>query len=197
MLLLLLATAGLAEDSLYDPAPPPGSAFVRLIAAVPAAESTLGGLALGALEAGGVSAYVPVKAGTHTLTPATGWSVSATVEAGAYYSVVLGPDGSSTVLSDAANDSLAKALVQVYNVGSAADVDLQLADGSVDVIADVAPGGQGHRAVNPIAVSLRVVADGTPTTELADRSLGQGRVYTVVAHGGGEATWTEATTRTR
>lgn len=199
MLIVLLSLVAQAQD-LYDPEPPPGSAFVRVLRADGGgAAYTLSTIDLGTVEVGHVTAYVPVPAGA-VPSPRSGLSVKGSIEAGGYYTVVDRGQGTAPLLVDGSSRKLHKAVVQVYNVSDAADVDLRLPDGKTAVVADVAPGATGHREVNPLKVTLVAYADDQGLPELTDRKLDQGGVYTAVVAGEGPnrtVTWTRAETRTR
>ena len=193
-----------AESGLYDPAPPPGSAFVRIINATPSAElaSQLDGADWTRTEATGASEYRPVPAGAHQAAIA-GKSADFSVEAGQFYSVVVGGDAAApevTVLPDAKLDSMAKALVSFYNLTDKPTLSLRTADGKVAVIDDVGADAAGNRQVNPLKVQFAVFEGEQPIAEIDEVSIERGAAYSVIVtdiNGQLQAQWARSATRSK
>jgi len=112
-----LAGSALSQDTqgLYAPAPPPDSAFVRVINASTAVVSaTVGGKATAAPKAG-VSTYVVVPQGSVTAKSGA-VSVNLPVVAGKFYSAVW-TGKTFRLMTDLGAENRAKALLMIYNVG--------------------------------------------------------------------------------
>jgi len=173
-LALLLSSSALAQQGLYDAAPPADSAFVRVLN-IPTA--TLGTKAVTA-EKGAASAYVVVTQGQMAakLGPTTG---KFNLEAGKFYSVIQTGD-KLVLLTDQAADSRAKALLTVYNLSKVASIDLKTADGKTTVIAGVKPGESGNRAVNGITVELAAFNGTKVLGALKSVALERGNAYAIV-----------------
>ena len=88
----LAGTALAAQDAtLYDPAPPPGAGFVRMVNLLDHPDelpTRLGTKDLGPVAHRAVSPYVPVMGGAGKVTLASGEEQPIAVEAGGYYTVV-------------------------------------------------------------------------------------------------------------
>ncbi|MFC4455922.1 alginate O-acetyltransferase AlgF [Deinococcus sonorensis] len=192
MLVLASGTAS-AQDttSLYAPAPPPNSAFVRLInATATAASGTIGSSAVTAAKAG---------VGTYQIIPQGAVSVhvgsvtqQVNVSAGKFYSLVW--TGKTFRLMDDPNaDNRAKALLVVYNLSSTPLIDLATADGKTRVLEGVAPMTSANRAVNGITVDLAVFNQNKALATFKKTQLERGSAYAIVVTENG-ATLTQSST---
>jgi alginate O-acetyltransferase complex protein AlgF len=198
-----LTVAGLAsaEEDLYDPAPPADAAFVRAVhasAGAGAVTPDLGGKAVASVSYGEVSTYVVVPMGQRSMALGAVAAADLNVSAGSFYTVALGSGGVVT-LEDPINNNLAKALLVFYNL-SDQPVSLRTADGGTTIVDAIAPGEQGHRAVNPIEVALAAWGDGGAITSFDTMQLERGAAYSVFVLGSGaeaEAVFTKNTTTTR
>lgn len=201
---LLLATLGGAalaespEQALYAPAPPNGSAFVRVVNTGGAAPLQVAGRPIGPLEAGTTSAYLVAMAGEREVKLGTA-SVKFTAEAGYFYT--LAPrDGQLVLQADPVNRNLAKANITLYNFTELPSLSLRTADGATVLVDAVAPFAQGSRAVNAISVDLAVFADGAALHALPGLKLESGNAYSAVVIGKAGATptvtWVTAQTDT-
>ena len=186
LFLALCATSG--AQQLYAPAPPANSAFVRVIGAPAATLETQPVMA--AKDA--ASAYVVIPQGTLTAKVGT-VSQKFTVVAGKFYSVVL-LGGKLSLLTDQAADNKAKALLTVYNLSSAAALDLKTADGKLSVVSGVKPGESGSRTVNGITVDLAAFSGTKTLGALKAVKLERGNAYAVVVTDVG-ATLTQSSTK--
>ncbi len=203
----LAGTALAAQDAtLYDPAPPPGAGFVRMVNLLDHPDelpTRLGTKDLGPVAHRAVSPYVPVMGGAGKVTLASGEEQPIAVEAGGYYTVVgKGTAGQPaiTVISDPVHTHLARSMIILYNLSSAPAVDLRTLDGAQAVVAEVTPGTQQSRVVNPIEVDLGVFVGGELVQGFEGLELGQGRVYSMIVSDQGEGTqarWVPSTTSTK
>ncbi|WP_084475004.1 alginate O-acetyltransferase AlgF [Deinococcus pimensis] len=205
--LVILALASIAGaqsglEQLYDPAPPPNSAFVRVVNGTADALDVPLGTVRASARARNASPYVVVPQGAVTLK--VGRSTRAvTVEAGRFYSVAVTGNADAprvTLLTDEANDDRAKALVAVYNLSKLATVDFKTADGKLTVVEGVTPNTTKTRAVNGVKVDLAVFSKATNLATFKDVQLERGVAYAVIvtdAGGKPTATWVRSATKTR
>jgi alginate O-acetyltransferase complex protein AlgF len=180
-LLSLLKIAAAQDEALYAAAPPPGSAFVRVVATTRQGSVKLGATDLGALAPGGASAYRPRPAGSGPVVSGA-LQCNYTAEAGQYYTVVLPAAGSSTTcttLHDPAPPSRSKAGLVLYNLSRSGPLTLETADGAVKVIEALGAGALADRAVNALPVTLRVSRPQGPPLPLPELSLRRGGVWSV------------------
>jgi alginate O-acetyltransferase complex protein AlgF len=177
-----MPAAAQTSGLLYDPQPPPNSAYVRVINAAPDATvdvSVDGRARLSGLATGDASDYLVLPAGKRVLSIAARGNpapadVAVDVVAGraltiAFHSVRAGSQ--PWIFEDKANTNKLKAVVAVYNLvekGSA--IDVLTADGATKVFSSVAPGSSSGLSVNPIKVELVTTASGT-TAPLARAAL--------------------------
>lgn len=195
---LCLAPAAHAQDErdvgLYAPAPPPGSAFVRLLNAgdKPLA-GKIGARAVATVPAGDASAYVPAPAGKVAVS--AGGALELVAVAGKYYTVVTGVSP-LRALEDPALSSRAKAGLTLYNLTGGPPVDLTTADGATVVVTGVAPWALGSREVNALTVGFAVRGPKGPLGTVPSTTLARGAAYAVVLRDGGKVTWVEARTST-
>lgn len=195
------AQAGSGGDAaLYDPAPPAGSAFVRV------APSAIDEVALSvrvgstspslSVSGGKASAYVAVPAGPTTVEVASIRGDSRAVEAGRYYTVVYNGK-TQRWLEDPAPGSRAKASLVLYNF-SAEPLDLVTADGATVLLDEVAVGQVAARGVNGVAAALGVSADQGVLATTPTLSLRNGATYSLFASpapgGGLSLRWQENAT---
>jgi len=178
--LLLAVNAAGAQDTqgLYAPAPPANSAFIRVINSSSASlNATVGGKAASAPKAG-ISTYMVVAQGT-VVAKSGNTSVILPVSAGKFYSAVW--NGKTfKLLSDMSADDRAKALLTVYNLSTAASLDLKTADGKLSVVSSVKPGESGNRAVNGITVDLAAMNGTKVLATFKGVALERGNAYAIV-----------------
>ena len=189
---MMITGVALAQEvgGLYDPAPPAGSAFVRVLNAPTA---TLGGKAVTS-AAGGASAYMVIPQGSFDAKLGT-QSGKLTAEAGKFYSVFQS-GGKLTLLTDQSADNRAKALLTIYNLSKNPAVDLKTADGKTAVVVGVKPGQSGSRAVNGITVELAAFAGTKSLGSLKSMALERGCAYAIVVTDSG-VTMTTSSTKTK
>lgn len=191
---LLLLGQALAQDTqgLYAPAPPPDSAFVRVInASASPLSATLGSKAATAPKAG-ISTYVVVPQGSVTAKVGA-VSSNLAVVAGKFYSAVW--NGKAfRLMTDVSADDRAKAQLTVYNLSSRQALDLKTADGKLSVVSGVKPGESGNRAVNGITVDLAVYGGSKALTTFKGVALERGTAYAIVVTDSGSSMTLSSTT---
>jgi len=200
---LLCTLPALAQDTLYQAAPPANAAFVRVVNALEGAplRVTLSGQPFeDALAFQGVSAYHVVPQGS-PLFAASALKLSGPlkIEAGHFYTVALTGSRSKaalTVLGESTTPSVTQARVSFYNLGGAA-ASLLTADGKVTLFKGLTPLSARSMNVNPVNVQLRVDQDARTLSTLAVTRLQARQSYSVFVFGGASAgaTWVPSTTR--
>lgn len=178
-LLMLLLASALAEPSLYPPAPPPGSAFVRVAEAGGAWK--VAGREVAAPV--GASPYAVVAAGERTLDPPGPAAQATPLAAGRFYTAALQADGAIRLFEDPPREDLTKATLRVYNLSAATAPELRTADGKLTVVGAVAQNAMGSRAVNPVSAALAVYVDGAPIASFPATKLAAGASYSVFVYG--------------
>lgn len=203
LLALGCATAAVAqEEQLYDPAPPPGAAFVRVInltgntdpAEVMIGDSFAG--TVGALEA---SPYHVVEERETPIALGDAEAV-AEIEPGRFFSVVARPNGDGieiTTLEDTPNTDQTKSQLALYNLTEETNVDLVTSDGKVVVFDDVAPGSATYRNVNAITIGLSVKVNDEVVATFDNVQLERGTAFGFLVGGtdGLEVEMVQAETR--
>jgi len=195
--MVFVATA--AAQDLYDPAPPSDAAFVRLVhadASVSEGAAQISDKTLGSIGFQQVTPYVVVLKGSKT---AQLGSQSATLsfEAGEFYTVAV-LDGGLRNQQDARNTNLAKAMLVLYNYTDTPGARLTTGDGSLEIIASVAPDTQGSRAVNALSTDLAVWLGEDKITVFEGIQLDRSRAYSAIlfdSPNGPTASWIENATR--
>jgi len=181
---------------LYDPEPPPNSAYVRVINATPDAIADIavdGRSRVKDLVGHEASDYLVLPAGKRTLTiaghgakPAT---VTVDVVSGRAISIAFDKatgDVKPLVFEDKANTNLLKAVLAVYHLNAKGPtVDVVAANGATKVMSGVHAGSSRGLAVNPIKVDLAAVAEGA-SAQLASASLAMapGGTYSFILFAG-------------
>jgi alginate O-acetyltransferase complex protein AlgF len=174
--------ASAQEEALYDPAPPPGAAFVRVINLTGAGEAPevfIGDSMVGSVGELQASPYHVVE---ERETPIALGDAEATaaIEPGRFFSIVARPgDGgiAITTLEDEPNTDRTKAQLALYNLTEEADVDLVTSDGKVVVFEDVAPDSASYRTVNAVTVGLAVRINGEVVATFEDVPLERGSAF--------------------
>jgi alginate O-acetyltransferase complex protein AlgF len=203
MVLTCLASFALAQDggdiSLYAAAPPPGSAFVRVINASGASVSSkVGQYNTGAVATGGASPYFAVPGGDVAITSGKS-SQTVQAAAGAFVSLVVGMPGKSgfVPLTDTVSANRAKASILLYNLTTSPTIDLATADGKAVVFTDVPAGTEVMREVNALSVEFTVQGPTEPVATFPLATLARGSAYSVIVYENGgklAATWSANTT---
>ena len=180
--LIILFAMALAVPSLYAPAPPPDSAFVRVINTSNASlNSKIGSVSLAEnLGMASVGAYRVIKQGSHTISGA-GKTQSLTLEAGYFYTLGW-VDGNWVVIQDKTASSLAKARIGFYNFSSVQGVSLKTSDAKLTLFEGFTPNQYDMLQVNPVKVQLAVFA-GSRKFELPLAQLQPNTAYSAVLIG--------------
>lgn len=199
LLVLALPSLSFAQDALYDPDPPEGSAFVRVVNGTAAAtKAQLGDRDFGEVAAHGATKYRVVAKGSRALKG--GSEATYELQEGGFYTVLLQADGTPNLLEDPVLSSRAKALVVFYNVDGGGAFDLKTADGKVPLITGVEAPGLGSREVNGIKVDLAGFSGETKSPSVDGIQLERGNAYSFFlfrAAEGIQAVWAQNTTTTR
>ena len=196
MLTAIAVLSGIASAQdlagLYAPAPPPDSAFVRIInATATPLSATLGSKAATAPKAG-ISTYVVVPQGNVAAKVGAANNTLAVV-AGKFYSAVW--NGKTfRLMTDVSADDRAKAQLTVYNLGTRPALDLKTADGKLSVVGGVKPGESGNRAVNGITVDLAVFGGSKALATFKGAALERGNAYAIVVTDSGSSMTVSSTT---
>ena len=182
MLTAIAVLSGIASAQdlagLYAPAPPPDSAFVRIINATAAPLSATLGSKVATAPKAGISTYVVVPQGNVAAKVGAASNTLAVV-AGKFYSAVW--NGKTfRLMTDVSADDRAKAQLTVYNLSTKPALDLKTADGKRSVVGGVKPGESGNRAVNGITVDLAVFGGSKALATFKGAALERGNAYAIV-----------------
>ncbi len=182
-----------AQQVLYDPVPPRGSAYVRFVNATASelalAPQFLPPRTLSADAGGRVSPYAAVErvAGRQLMVEARqgGTTSRLTFQAApdSFLTVLLrpGPGGVEAVpVPDQPEFNQLRARLSFYNVSPAcAEGALMIEPGGQAVFAEVVPGGVKTRSVNPVTAQLRATCAGQSTAPFALEGLEPGGMYSI------------------
>ncbi|MEM8579319.1 MAG: alginate O-acetyltransferase AlgF [Pseudomonadota bacterium] len=143
-LVLACPSVAAADSGLYPEAAPEDAAFVRFVGLdVPSVDFDGHRFTL---DPEASDAYIPVSAARLDA-----------VAPGSFLTVTSGPDGPRAIAEGPRPDR-SKIYLFVINA-SDTPVSLQVAEGEVPVITDIAGGQAGSRAVNPVQITFAVVSD--------------------------------------
>lgn len=183
------AEAAGADDALYDPAPPPNSAFVRVIDARGEGnlQVTVGDAAV-TVPASGVSPYVVVPQGEQDVALST-QSGKVTLAAGKYYTIALYVGGSTEpkLIEDEILTNPAKSGIYVYNFSDAPTVKLYAPKPKVAVVDNLKPGVSAFKSVNAVTVDLALMEGDKTLADFDQLALKRRTGLTFVVFGAGEA----------
>ncbi|MGM9320604.1 alginate O-acetyltransferase AlgF [Deinococcus aquaticus] len=184
--LYLSASLAAAQEALYAPAPPAGSAFIRVASVNASAPITLDGRALsGKQVARTVSPYTVVKQGEHTVK--LGASTLKLNVTGGTYVTLVAQSGKLRALPAEQPGGVTKARVTLYNL-SDAPASLTTADGGTRLLDGVAPGTQKSLSVNAVTAALGVMGDGNRVLQaFPTEALKAGASYSAFVFGSGGA----------
>ena len=186
------------DEGLYDPAPPPGSAFIRFLRDNSSSGSVpvkANGKVLDYLDFKEVSSYFVVPQG-NVKAEVGGLSSDLQAEEGKFYTVILGDNNKMNVKTDPLNKNLAKAQVILYNLSGSGDVSLKTSDGQIEIVPPLAPGDISEKQINPVKVSMAVYKDGKILNDLGVQSLDRSQSYSVVVIDDNNVNWVRSTTNT-
>ena len=188
-----LIWASAQDEGLYAPAPPADAAFVRIFSTRQGEMTpTLGDTSFQALAYGKVSPYRVVLQGDADLT-AGNVTDTLSLQAGRFYTVIVGENAS--LLEDPTLENRAQTLLLLYNTSSE-PVNLKTADGSTDVIPDVAPGEVGSIPVNPISVAFGAFRGDDALTTFDEVQLERSAAYSTFVLPDDTAVFVQNTTAT-
>lgn len=177
--LLTLALIGLqaqaGEASLYGPAAPKGSSFVRLYnAAAQPAGVKVGSASIASTQPQAVSAFSFLPAGDYSA-DVSGKTLPVSLAADQYYTLVNSAEGTPILVVDPAFQNRQKALVRLHNL-TPQPLSLKTKDGATQVVDTVAPNAHGDREINPVKVSLALYEGDKRVTNVDTILLERGEV---------------------
>ena len=186
------------DEGLYDPAPPPGSAFIRFLRDNSSSGSVpvkANGKIFDYLDFKEVSSYFVIPHG-EVKAEIGALSSNFPAEEGKFYTVILGDNNKLDVKTDPVNNNLAKAQIILYNLSGEGDISLKTSDGKIDIIPSLASGQVSEKKINPVKVSMAVYKDGKIVKDLGVQSLDRSQSYSVVVIDGNNVSWVRSTTNT-
>lgn len=197
-LITMFSLALAAPPGLYAAAPPPDSAFVRVInASGGSLAAKIESQNLGqSLSFAGVTPYQVVREGSKVL-EASGKKMTLSLEAGNFYTVAL-VNGQWIVNQDKTASSLTKSRVSFYNF-SDSSASLKTADGKLTLFNEFDHNQYDMMQVNPVKVQLAVFVGGKKLA-LPEVQLEANTAYSIVVVGSGsglQAVWVNNSTQTK
>lgn len=187
-----------ADNGLYDPVPPPGSAFVRFVSmdtADGSKEARVNNKALEFVRFKDVSSYFVTPEG-RVSTKIGKVQKEFDIEAGNFYTIVLNPKQDLEIFQDEENNNQAKAQVIFYNFSPQKNLSLKTGDGKVEIVPSVETGKLGARQINPVKVPLAIYEGDKMVQDLGIVSMDRSHTYSVIAFPNNEAKWVASTTNT-
>lgn len=161
LLFYLWPVVAVADDAeLYDPAPPPGSAYVRFLHAaadMPELTPALSGRGFGTLSYPALADYRVVKAGEYEATAGKA-AKTVTIAADHYYTIILQDGATITLQQDDLIKNPAKAGVYFYNMSDAPQAKLCAPEHKAAIVDKVAAAQAASREVNALKLVLEVRA---------------------------------------
>lgn len=189
LILVLVAAAALAgraafaDEGLYGPAAPPGSAFVRVFNGTSASilDAKVGPEDFNEVPPFDASEFTFLPPGSYALT-AGGAKAQVQLQADRYYTAAL-MNGKITLLDNQRYGNRMKALVMLYNLSGDAALSLRTADGKTKVVDEVAPATFGSREVNPVKVQLALYKGENRVADVRPIALERGRAFSLFVAG--------------
>jgi alginate O-acetyltransferase complex protein AlgF len=187
---LLSGAASAQDEALYDPVPPPDSAYVRVIDAECEGSFEVG---IGArsipVADGGISFFVPLPAGSYPVTSPGHPNVRGTVSVApgkAYSIVVRGRSAPVSLLEDTIEANPDKSAVYLYNLTPTDGAELFVPKAKVSIISSVASEKSGYRSVNAVTVDAEVRLGGKVVETVAQQTFRRrsGQTYVVCEENG-------------
>ena len=197
LLAALLATTPMAargQGQVYDPEPPPDSAYLRFVNAlgeeVALRPAFMPALRLGTRPEERVTVYnvAPRVLGRELVVEVTAGGRSGRIllrlQPKSFNTVLLRAEGeggiTATPIADVADFNRARARLSFYNAADCADASVLLApDGPAVFAAPVAAGAVATRTVQPVAAALRVGCEGAAAPEVKLEGLEAGGMYSI------------------
>ena len=170
----------------------PNAAFVRMVnLGNNALEATLEGETLSADGVCSVSRTRPVLAGQHVL-QGEGWSWQNDLKRGEIYTVIVN-DGQLLEISTPLNRDPMKANFEVFNLQSAADLDVVTVAGARSVFEAVPARSRKARTLNPLRVELQLNSDSLQAA-IDPIAFARGKTTTLLVCGSGNSLVSNQTT---
>jgi alginate O-acetyltransferase complex protein AlgF len=183
--IVMMANAYADDGALYDPAPPPNSAFLRIMSAAPAAvaDGKIGGNPVDLGDAN-VSAFVVVPGGKSAV-EAGGKSGEVDCPSGKYCSVVFDLAGAAgpALIVDEVLENPAKSGLHFYNLTDQAALTLFAPDQGVALFEGVPSGGMKFRQVGAVTVNLTVKAGDNEVAKIEGAALKRRTGHSVIVRG--------------
>lgn len=197
-LISMFGLALAAPPGLYAAAPPPDSAFVRVVnASTGSLSAKIETQALGqGLNYAGISPYQVVREGAKVL-EGSGKKMNLSLEAGNFYTVAL-VNGQWIVNQDKTASSLTKSRLSFYNF-SDAQASLKTVDGKLTLFNEFDRNHYDMLQVNPVKVQLAVFVGGKKLA-LPEAQLEANTAYSIMVVGTGsslQAVWVNNSTQTK
>ncbi len=183
---LVAVPAGAAgPQSVYGPSTPGDSAFARVINLLPdPVRVSLGATRIGPVNRGAVSSYYAVVPDIYTVRVG-GEELEVVPQSGTWTTIACTPGG-LVAFDDPPHTDPARAQLFLYNLTTAARLDLKTADGRTTVIGGVKSGASAQVVVNAVTVALAVF-NGTTALKLPNAlALTRGSSYSVFALADGD-----------
>lgn len=172
-----------AEDSLYDPLPPEGSAFIRFMAASPEIKPgipAVQGKKFPAVSFAEITPYYAAKSGKTKIAWA-GRTTTESFEEKKFYTIAATKNGVK-LLQDVPLKFQAKSLMSFYNFTSHIQLSLKLSERNIEIIGGVPQNGAASREINPVSLIMDVFDEkDRKIATLEPLTLERGAVYTVAA----------------
>lgn len=180
---LLAASAARADEGLYGPAAPPGSAFVRVFngTAQSLIDARVGPEDFNEIPSFDASEFTFLPPGTYELT-AGSVRHKLTLQADRFYTAAV-LNGKVEVLENARYTNRMKALVMVYNLSGDGDLSLKTADGRTPVVENVKPNAIGQREVNAIRAQFALYKGSQRVAPVREVNLERGRAFSLFVAG--------------
>ena len=190
---LMVAMPALAQDGgLYEDVPDPNASFVRVVGAN-LTSAVVQNTAFNDLSSG-VSGYVVVNQPGEISITAGVDETKVTVEAGKYYSFVVGADGTKSLVPENISSSPAQAVVTVFNLSDKPAVDLFVPAASAVAVKGVAVNSSASVALKaPLTLDFEVRDGDTVLASLTAVDL-QRRAGVAIVFRGSAGAYTVAMT---
>lgn len=181
VLMIPASPARAADEALYGPAAPPGSAYLRVFNTTgqPLSGIQIGNQRIPSTSAARASEFVFLPPGRHELIT-RGHSQSVEMTSGRAYTAVVDEAGIQ-ILEAGRFDNRLKALVMFYNLTDEAALSLRTADGGTEVVGTTPAPGLQSREVNPVNVDFAVFAGDRKLADAPPVQLQRGRVFSLFA----------------
>jgi alginate O-acetyltransferase complex protein AlgF len=180
---LIAAEAARADEALYGPAAPPGSAFVRLF------NGTTQSIIDAKVGPEEFNEIPPYDASEFTFLPPGSYDLAAgpvkqkvTLQADRYYTAAV-LNGKVQLLENGKYSNRMKALVVLYNLTGDSALSLKTADGKTAVVDNVAPSTAGQREVNAVKAQLALYKGNQLFTQVRPVALERGRAFSLFVAG--------------